>query len=175
MVESCEWCCRVGLVSESSGCIQGLHLKVFDGSRAGRFGIRENEVANELQVYRELPRCSRSESGKPLPDRQPIRRPELYRRGNCLVTPNHLKAIYGLTGRPRIHSQKLVHESFDRHMSEKLTIREASELLVELKKDSNVARPTACADHVRGSHMIGPSSVFQTCKTQRSGTVGVSA
>ena len=44
--------------------------------------------------------------------------------------------------RQRIDPQKLVHERFDRYVPEDLTIREASELLDELKQDCGVVRPT---------------------------------
>ena len=43
----------------------------------------------------------------------------------------------------RLDPQKLVHERFDRYVPEDLTIREASELLDELKQDRSVARSTA--------------------------------
>ncbi|MCY2936634.1 MAG: hypothetical protein NT172_21035 [Planctomycetota bacterium] len=78
---------------------------------------------------------------KQLPARQPDRRPESQRGGT--VTPNQLKAIYGLARRHRLDPQKLVHERFDRYVPEDLTIREASELLDELKQDRSVARSTA--------------------------------
>ena len=78
---------------------------------------------------------------KQLPARQPDRRPESQRGGT--VTPNQLKAIYGLARRNRLAPQKLVHERFDRYVPEDLTIREASELLDELKQDRSVARSTA--------------------------------
>ncbi len=78
---------------------------------------------------------------KQLPARQPDRRPESQRGGT--VTPNQLKAIYGLARRNRLDPQKLVHERFDRYVPEDLTIREASELLDELKQDRSVARSTA--------------------------------
>jgi hypothetical protein len=71
----------------------------------------------------------------------PERRPESQRGGT--VTPNQLKAIYGMARRQRIDLQKLVHERFDRYVPEDLTIREASELLDELKQDCDVVRPTA--------------------------------
>ena len=71
----------------------------------------------------------------------PERRPETQRSGT--VTPNQLKAIYGMARRQRIDPQKLVHERFDRYVPEDLTIREASELLDELKQDCGVVRPTA--------------------------------
>jgi hypothetical protein len=71
----------------------------------------------------------------------PERRPEPQRGGT--VTPNQLKAIYGMARRQRIDPQKLVHERFDRYVPEDLTIREASELLDELKQDCGVVRPTA--------------------------------
>jgi len=69
------------------------------------------------------------------------RRPETQRGGT--VTPNQLKAIYGMARRQRIDPQKLVHERFERYVPEDLTIREASELLDELKQDCGVVRPTA--------------------------------
>ncbi len=78
---------------------------------------------------------------KQLPARQPDRRPESQRGGT--VTPNQLKAIYGLARRHRLDTQKLVHERFDRYVPEDLTIREASELLDELKQDRSVTRSTA--------------------------------
>ncbi len=71
----------------------------------------------------------------------PERRPESQRSGT--VTPNQLKAIYGMARRQRIDPQKLVHERFDRYVPEDLTIREASDLLDELKQDCGVVRPTA--------------------------------
>jgi hypothetical protein len=70
----------------------------------------------------------------------PERRPESQRSGT--VTPNQLKAIYGMARRQRIDPQKLVHERFDRYVPEDLTIREASDLLDELKQDCGVVRPT---------------------------------
>jgi len=78
---------------------------------------------------------------KQLPGRQTDHRPEPQRGGT--VTPNQLKAIYGLARRHRIDPQKLVHDRFDRYVPEDLTIREASELLDELKQDRSVARSTA--------------------------------
>ena len=77
---------------------------------------------------------------KQLPGWQTDRRPEPQRGGT--VTPNQLKAIYGLARRNRLDPQKLVHERFDRYVPEDLTIREASELLNELKQDRSVARST---------------------------------
>jgi hypothetical protein len=71
----------------------------------------------------------------------PERRPESQRSGT--VTPNQLKAIYGMARRQRIDLQKLLHERFDRYVPEDLTIREASELLDELKQDCGIVRPTA--------------------------------
>ena len=71
----------------------------------------------------------------------PERRPETQRSGT--VTPNQLKAIYGMARRQRIDLQKLLHERFDRYVPEDLTIREASELLDELKQDCGIVRPTA--------------------------------
>jgi hypothetical protein len=68
------------------------------------------------------------------------RRPEPQRGGT--VTPNQLKAIYGMARRQRIDLQRLVHERFDRYVPEDLTIREASDLLDELKQDCGVVRPT---------------------------------
>ncbi len=78
---------------------------------------------------------------KQLPERKPDRRPEPQRSGT--VTPNQLKAIYGLARRNRLDPLKLVHERFDRYVPEDLTMREASELLDELKQDRSVARSTA--------------------------------
>ena len=75
------------------------------------------------------------------PDSGPARRPELQRGGTA--SPNQIKAIYGLCRRKRLDPQKLVHERFDRYVVEDLTIREASELLDELKQDMPLARPTA--------------------------------
>jgi hypothetical protein len=77
---------------------------------------------------------------KQLPERQCDHNPEPQRSGT--VTPNQLKAIYGMARRQRIELQKLVHERFDRYVPEDLTIREASDLLDELKQDSGVVRPT---------------------------------
>jgi hypothetical protein len=48
-----------------------------------------------------------------------------------------------LCRRKRLDPQKLVHDRFDRYVVEDLTIREASELLDELKQDMPLARPTA--------------------------------
>ena len=78
---------------------------------------------------------------KQLPGRRPDRRPEPQRGGT--VTPNQLKAIYGLARRNRLDPQKLVHDRFDRYVPEDLTIREASELLDEFKQDRSVARSSA--------------------------------
>jgi hypothetical protein len=78
---------------------------------------------------------------KPLTDRQQDRRPEPQRGGTA--KPNQIKAIYGLCRRKRLDPQKLVHERFDRYVPEDLTIREASELLDELKQDMPLARPIA--------------------------------
>ena len=49
------------------------------------------------------------------------------------VTPNQLRAIYAITKRLRLNPQQLVHERFDRYVPEDLTIREASQMLDELK------------------------------------------
>ena len=78
---------------------------------------------------------------KPLPDRQQERRPEPQR--GSTATANQIRAIYGLCRRKRLDPQKLAHERFDRYVVEDLTIREASELLDELKQDMPLARPTA--------------------------------
>jgi hypothetical protein len=48
-----------------------------------------------------------------------------------------------LARRRRLDRQKLVHDRFDRYVIEDLTIREASELLDELKQDMPLVRPTA--------------------------------
>lgn len=80
---------------------------------------------------------------KPLPKRQPDRRHGLQRGGGGSVNPNQLKAIYGLARRHRLDPKRLVHERFDRYVPEDFTIREASELLDELKQDSSAVRPTA--------------------------------
>jgi hypothetical protein len=71
---------------------------------------------------------------KKLPERQRDHTPEPQRSGT--VTPNQLKAIYGMARRQRIDLQKLVHERFDRYVPEDLTIREtSSDLLDELKQE----------------------------------------
>ncbi len=78
---------------------------------------------------------------KPLPDRQQERRSEPQRGGTAMA--NQIRTIYGLFRRKRLDPQKLAHERFDRYVPEDLTIREASELLDELKQDLPLARPTA--------------------------------
>ena len=86
---------------------------------------------------------TRPESGSP---KQPTERGSEFRSEptrSGSVTPNQLKAIYALTRRQRLNAQKLVHERFDRYVPEDLTLREASELLDELKQEQSELRSTA--------------------------------
>ena len=55
-----------------------------------------------------------------------------------------MRAVWLVQARnKRLDPQKLVHDLFDRYVPEDLTIREASELLDELKQDRSVARSIA--------------------------------
>ena len=115
--------------------MDGFHNKVNGAFLACRQAVN----AQLRQQEGSQPDLPTTATHKALQDRRPERRPEPLRSGT--VTPNQLKAIYGLARRHRLDPQKLVNERFDRYVPEDLTIREASELLDELKQDSGAARP----------------------------------
>ena len=118
------------------------NLDGFHGKVNGAFlACRQAVNAQLRQQEGSQPDLPTTATHKALPDRRPERRPEPQLGGS--VTPNQLKAIYGLARRNRLDPQKLVHDRFDRYVPEDLTIREASELLDELKQDRSVARSTA--------------------------------
>jgi len=117
--------------------LDGFHNKVNGAFLACRQAV--NAQLRQQESVRAVEAATAPQ--KQLPERQPDRRPEPQRGGT--VTPNQLKAIYGLARRHRIDPQKLVHDRFDRYVPEDLTIREASELLDELKQDRSVTRSTA--------------------------------
>ena len=108
----------------------------------------------QVHLYRVLRSCMFQgrqpfQRSWPFPDQYPIDlKNGLVSSGT--VTPNQLKAIYVLARRNRLDPQKLVHDQFDRYVPEDLAMREASELLDELKQDRSVARPTAWFDQACG-------------------------
>jgi hypothetical protein len=91
-----------------------------------------NSDAGRINFIRIEPAESTKAIQKQLPGRKPGRRTERQRGGT--VTPNQLKAIYGMARRQQIDPQKLAYERFDRYVPEDLT--EASRLIDELNLPS---------------------------------------
>ena len=102
-----------------------FHDKVSGAYLACRQAVNAQLRQQELGQSQAPP----AESRKPLQENQP--RPEPGRSGT--VTPNQLKAIYAITKRLRLNPELLLNERFDRYVPEDLTIREASQILDELK------------------------------------------
>ena len=105
--------------------LDGFHNKVNGAYLACRQAVNAQLRQQELGQSQAPP----AENRKPLPENHS--RPEPGRGGT--VTPNQLKAIYAIAKRLRLNPQQLVHERFDRYVPEDLTIREASQILDELK------------------------------------------
>ena len=105
--------------------LDGFHNKVNGAYLACRQAVNAQLRQQELGQSQAPP----AENRKPLPENHS--RPEPDRGGT--VTTNQLKAIYAITKRLRLNPQQLVHERFDRYVPEDLTIREASQILDELK------------------------------------------
>ena len=114
--------------------LEGFHHKVNGAYQACRQAVEE-QLRNQHEIHSNGSSQSQ-DNRKPGP--ATLVRTDPNRNGS--VTPNQLKAIYAISKRLRLNPQQLVNERFDRYVPEDLTIREASQILDELK--TQLPQPT---------------------------------
>lgn len=113
--------------------LDGFHNKVNGAFLACRQAVN-------AQLRQQQEQAMKSDESVETKRLEEVHRPSPQRTGS--VTPNQLKAIHAIARRLQLNPQKLVQERFDRYVPEDLTIREASQLLDELKMQTPTSRST---------------------------------